>query len=140
MTLTSASAAVAGGCFVLYLVSSALTAGRWRHEWVLPAGLSVAFLAFSVVAVIVEGPVGFWELHTQNLWGNQIWFDLLLAAGIGWSVMLPRVKAAGMRPLPWLLFVVLTGSVGLLAMVARLSYLRRHPLPPVDAAGTEAGR
>jgi hypothetical protein len=127
MTLTCVSAAVAGGCFVLFMLVSALTAGRrWRHGWVLPAGLSVAFFTFSVVTVVVEGLVGFWELHTANLLGNQVWFDLLLAAGVGWSLLLPQAKAAGMRPLPWLVLVVLTGSVGLLAVLARLSYLEQQ--------------
>lgn len=139
MTFISVSAAVAGGCFVLYLVTSALTAGRrWRREWVLPPGLSVAFFAFSVVAILAERPVGFWELHTVNLWGNQIWFDLLLAAGAGWSLLLPQAKAAGMRSVPWRLFVVLTGSDGLLAMIARLNYLRQHASPPAGANADES--
>ena len=47
------------------------------NAWKLPALMSAAFLAFSVVAVFKEGPVGFWYNHTQNLWGNQVWFDLL---------------------------------------------------------------
>jgi hypothetical protein len=47
----------------------------------LPAGLSAAFAVFSVIAVTREGPLGFWVEHSRNLWGNQLWFDLLLAAG-----------------------------------------------------------
>lgn len=125
MELTAVLPLVAGVLFVAFLAISALASGwRWKHGWLFPAGLSAAFLVFSVAAVVLEGPLGFWDVHAKSFWGNQVWFDLLLAAGIGWSVLLPQVRAVRMRPLPWLLLVVLTGSVGLLAMLARLSYLK----------------
>ncbi|MBN8493806.1 MAG: hypothetical protein J0M00_20545, partial [Burkholderiales bacterium] len=88
--------------------------------------LSLLFLAFSLWAVWREGPVGFWAEHTRNLWGQQIWFDLLLAAGTAWAALLPQARAAGMRPGFWLLAVVCSGSIGLLAMLARLLYLRER--------------
>ncbi|MCU0888779.1 MAG: hypothetical protein MUC64_12350 [Rubritepida sp.] len=93
------------------------------RAWRVPAGLALAFLGFSLAAVLAEGPLGFWPEHTRNLWGNQIWFDLLLAAGVAWALMLPRARAAGMRPLPWLPLILGTGSIGLLAMLARLLQL-----------------
>jgi hypothetical protein len=37
---------------------------------------------------------------------------------------MPRARALGMRPLPWLLLVVCTGSIGLCAMFARVLYLQ----------------
>jgi hypothetical protein len=97
-------------------------AGAWR----IAAALSLLFLAFSLWAVWREGPLGFWAEHTRNLWGQQIWFDLLLAAGTAWAALLPQLRAQGMRPAPWLLAVVCTGSIGLLAMVARLLHLRER--------------
>ena len=45
---------------------------------------------------------------------------------IGWYLMLPRARAVGMRPAAWLPLVVLSGCVGFLAMLARLSYLEQH--------------
>lgn len=90
--------------------------------WRLPAGLALAFLAVSLVAALREGPLGFWPEHTRNLWGNQIWFDLLLLAGIGWFLALPRLRAAGLAPWPWLALILATGSIGFLAMIARLLY------------------
>lgn len=125
MELTAVLPLVAGVLFVAFLAISALASGwRWKHRWLFPAGLSAVFLMFSALAVVLEGPLGFWDVHVKGFWGNQVWFDLLLAAGIGWSVLLPQARAVRMRPLPWLLLVVLTGSVGLLAMIARLSYLK----------------
>jgi hypothetical protein len=92
--------------------------------WLGPGLLSVVFMLFSLAAVLHEGPLGFWTEHVRNLWGNQIWFDLLLAIGTAWFLVLPQAKARGMRPGPWLLLIICTGSIGLLAMVARLLYLR----------------
>lgn len=93
--------------------------GAWR----VPAALAVLFLAWSIGAVLIEGPLGFWPEHTRNLWGNQIWFDLLLAAGCAWFALLPRCRAAGMQPWLWLALVATTGSIGLLLMLARLLWL-----------------
>ena len=115
--------------FALSVVSG--SASPVRRGWLFPAGLSLLYLAFSLYAVAVEGPLGFWTEHTRNLWGNQIWFDLLLAIGIGWFLIAPQAKALGMRLLPWLLLVLCTGSIGFLAMVARLLYLREHPAKTV---------
>ena len=89
----------------------------------LPATLFAAFLAFSLFAVITEGPLGFWQNHIQNAWGNQVWFDLLLAIGISWVFILPRAKAQSMRLPLWLMAICFTGCVGVLAMVARLLWL-----------------
>jgi hypothetical protein len=66
------------------------------------------------------------------MWGNQIWFDLLLAAGIGWFLIVPQAKDLNMRLLPWLVLIVCTGCIGFSAMVARMLYLREHVGPVID--------
>ncbi len=91
--------------------------------WLVPAVLGGLFTAWSFYTVAAEGPLGFWPNHTANAWGNQVWFDLLLAIGIAWALLLPRSRTAGMRPLPWLVLIVCTGSIGLLAMLARCLFL-----------------
>jgi hypothetical protein len=112
----------------LFIVANASHAAREqpRLPWQIPALASAAFLGFSVYAGLSEGPLGFWVEHTRNLWGNQIWLDLLLAASVGWALMLPRARAVGMRPLPWLAVVALLGSIGFLAMLARLFQLEQR--------------
>jgi len=45
--------------------------------------------------VIREAPLGFWVEHPRHLWGNQIWFDLLLAAGVAWALLVPRARRLG---------------------------------------------
>jgi hypothetical protein len=76
--------------------------------------------------VVLEGPLGFWTEHTRNLWGNQVWIDLLFAVGIAWTFILPRARRVGMSMWPWLGVVVATGCVGLGLMVARCLYLEQH--------------
>ena len=108
---------------VLLLLAMATAAMRQTGSWMIPAGVSLLFLAWSLYTVAVEGPLGFWPNHTQNAWGNQVWFDLLIAIGIGWTLLLPRARVAGMRPLPWAVLILCTGCIGLSAMLARCCYL-----------------
>ena len=37
------------------------------------------FLGWSLYTIASEGFFAFWGEHTRNAWGNQIWFDLLIA-------------------------------------------------------------
>ena len=113
----------AAGLLVFALVVSVGEISRRRGAWLLPAGLSMLFLGWSLIAIVNEGLLGFWTEHTRNFWGNQIWFDLLFALGIGWYLIVPRAKAVGMNPLPWLVLVLSTGCIGFLAMTARLVFL-----------------
>ena len=93
--------------------------GLWR----VPAALSALFFAASLVPVTSGGLLGFWPEHIRNDWGNQIFADLLLCAGSAFFLILPRARAVGMNPLLWLLAIAATGSIGLLATLARLLYL-----------------
>lgn len=125
MILTSILPWVAGTLLVIFMAYSIYSDGtKMKNSWIFPACLSLFFFVFSVIAVISEGQLGFWTEHTRNLWGNQIWFDLLLAAGIGWFLILPQAKNQGMRLPLWGILIVATGCIGFTAMVARMLYLR----------------
>jgi hypothetical protein len=93
------------------------------RAWLIPAALSLLFLILSVDVVVKAGPLGFWTEHLRGPWGAQIWCDLLLAAGTAVALLLPRARAVGMRPVPWMLAVLASGSIGLLAMTARCLFL-----------------
>lgn len=99
------------------------------HLWLFPVTLSLLFAGWSLHAVLSGGPDGFWTEHVRNAWGNQIWFDLLLAVAVAWTLILPRARALGMAAGWWLLFIICTGCVGLLAMLARCLFLEAR-LPP----------
>jgi hypothetical protein len=125
--IASAGAAIA----VLVLVESAMRPIDRKARAAVPALLSLLFAALSLRAVITEGPLGFWPEHVRNRWGNQIWLDLLLAVSSAWFLAAPEARRRGMRPWPWLVFIVATGSIGLLAFAARLTSLRaRDDSPP----------
>lgn len=102
--------------------------------WVFPASVSVAFLALSVFTVMQEGPVGFWQEHTESWWGIQVWCDLLLAFSIAWIALLPRARALNMNLYAWFGLICASGSIGILAMLARIYHLER------DTAITPAGQ
>lgn len=125
MTLTSvvptvtAIATVGAG-----LTIAAIDLSRWRGAWLVPAAASLGFSLFTLVAVVAEGPLGFWPEHERNLWGTQIWIDLCLAVGVGFAALTPHARALRMRLVPWFVLIVCTGSIALLAMAARVLYLR----------------
>lgn len=93
--------------------------------WVVPAALSACFAAWSAYAVVEGGPLGFWPELIGTVWEVQIWFDLLLAVGVAWYLLKPRLRHHGIAPLPWFALIVATGSIGLLALLARLLYAER---------------
>lgn len=102
-----------------------------RHAWKLAVVGLVPFAALSLVAVWNEGPLGFWPEHVRSLWGTQIWADLLLAVVAAVALLAPRALAVGMRPLPWTILVLCSGSIGLYCFLARMLYL--------EARGARAG-
>jgi hypothetical protein len=96
---------------------------KMKGSWRFPALLCLAFAGWSIWAILNEGPTGFWPEHTRNLWGVQIWFDLLLAASVGFAAIARPAARLGMQPLVWALFILSSGSIGLLAMFSRYLYL-----------------
>ena len=126
MTYTSIISASAITLLVLYMlyISTGSEKGR-KGIWVLPAGLSVLFLVYSIQTIIAEGALGFWTQHTSSLWGTQIWVDLLIAIGIGWYFVAPKAKRLGMRTIPWVFVILASGCIGFLVMLARVLYLEQ---------------
>ena len=126
MPSTDLLPAIAAVCFVTFLAVSALRAPRRNVGWRFPAALAAVFLAFTVATIAAAGWLGFWDEHVRGWWSNQIWFDLLLAIGTAWSLLLPQARRLGMRPAAWLVLICLSGCIGLLAMYARVRYLQQH--------------
>lgn len=115
----------------LALVVVMVSAGAgWRSDsrrgWLWAALLSCGFSLWTLHAVLEGGMTGFWPEHQRGAWGNQIWFDLLIAICIGWLLILPRARAVGMRFRPWLIFILCSGGIGLTAMFARLLWLEQQ--------------
>ncbi|WP_413469457.1 hypothetical protein [Qipengyuania gaetbuli] len=115
--------AAAGLVSVVIAIGYVLAGSPKIGSATLAAALAAGFAAFTAVTIAREGVLLVWTNHTQNLWGVQVWWDLLFAVGIAVFLIAPRARAAGMNLGPWLLFVAATASIGLLAMVARLFWL-----------------
>ncbi|MFO0666734.1 MAG: hypothetical protein U0174_22475 [Polyangiaceae bacterium] len=114
-----------GAIFASALLVIAVQAKKPLPKGVSPFGiLALAiFSVLSVVTVMREGPLGFFREHTGTLWSSQIWFDLLTAATIGWTLLAPRARSVGMNLWVWGLALPLLGSMALLAMFLRVRAL-----------------
>jgi len=112
--------------FTLIIVSAAMSrkGGPGQSAWMFPAALCLAFTAFSVVTIAKEGLFGFWPNHSETYWGNQVWFDLLIAVGTGFILLLPKARSLGINALPWAILTGLTGCIGLLAFFARILFVQ----------------
>lgn len=119
--LTIAIAIAAVIAFIAVVMQQRVTGSA-----LLAAVLSATFGGFTAVQLWQEGAVMFWTNHSANLTGVQVWWDLVSAVMVGLFLIIPRARAAGMSVLPWAIFVGLTASIGLLAMVARLFWLERQ--------------
>jgi len=106
----------------LYILVAKPTIGNWA----LAAGLSAAFLSYTLVQITREGLVMFFTNHSGNLTGLQVWWDLLMCVVIAFFFIAPRARAQRMNVPVWALLVGTTASIGLLAMCARLFWLERR--------------
>ncbi|MCE3011852.1 MAG: hypothetical protein LW878_02190 [Proteobacteria bacterium] len=109
--------------FLLIVVFAQIFQKPKSQSWIGPFIISILLLLYSAYTITLEGPLGFWANHTKDFWGNQIWFDLLISIGTAFIVLLKRFKAQNMNVITWFVLVLASGSIGLLAMVARLLYL-----------------
>ena len=122
--------AAAGVMVVANVLVMAKPGTVMKGRWVVPAVISLAFFIFSAVTIVTEGPTGFVTEHTHGFWGNQVWFDLLLAASAMWFLVVPRAREVGMMLPFWLVLIVATGSIGVMAMLSRLMFLQDRRATP----------
>lgn len=119
--------ALAGGGLVLGVAAilAILLRPAMTGNAALAAALAAGFAAFTAITIAAEGVFPVVLNHTSNLWGVQVWWDLLFSLGVAFFLVAPRARAVGMNLPLWTLFVVATASIGLLAMVARLFWLEQ---------------
>lgn len=122
--LTPLIALALGGlvCALAAIVTMLLRPGMTGSA-ILAAALAAGFAAYTGVTIWAEGVTPVIANHTTNLWGVQVWWDLLFSLGVAYFLILPRARAAGMNLPAWTIFVLATASIGLLAMAARLFWL-----------------
>ena len=115
-----------GAAIVGPIVIAIVLRNRQVGSPALAALLSLVFGVFTAFTIAREGVVQVIANHSLNFWGTQVWYDLIIAVSIALFFIAPRARAAGMNLWPWAIFVALTASIGLLAMIARLFWLERQ--------------
>ncbi len=115
--------AAAGLISIAGVAAYIVMADRKIGSAAIAAALCAAFLTYSGVTLYSEGLLLVWTNHTQNMWGVQVWWDLLFAVGIALFFIAPRARAVGMNVPLWTLAILATASIALLAMAARLFWL-----------------
>lgn len=108
--------------FIVLLITGRTGTGQWQ----VAALCSALFMAYSLIPILREGPLGFVANHTSSQWGVQVFWDLLLALCMGLFLAAPRARAVGMNLTLWVVPVLLLGSIGLLAVLARLFWLEQQ--------------
>jgi hypothetical protein len=127
LAFTPYAALVAGGlAAALVAIGSVLMRPDKIGSPALASALCGGFAAYTAVTIGAEGVMPVIANHTANLWGVQVWWDLLFSLTIALFLIAPRARAAGMNLPLWVLLVVATASIGLLAMCARLFWLERQ--------------
>lgn len=117
--------AIAGLVSALAAFAAILLRPSASGSALMAAALAAGFAAFTAVTIAAEGVMPVIANHTRNLWGVQVWWDLLFSVSLAFFFAAPRARAAGMNVPAWGLFVVSTASIGLLAMAARLFWLEQ---------------
>lgn len=124
---------IGGLACALVAIATVLLRPGAQGNPVLAAALAAGFSAFTAITIWAEGVWPVVINHTSNLWGVQVWWDLLFSLTIALFFVAPRARAAGMNLLPWTLFIAATASIGLLAMCARLFWLERAAAQPAKS-------
>lgn len=125
--LTPFLALAAGG--LVFAVAAVLTMAfrpQMPGNALLAGGLAAGFAAFSAVTIATEGVFPVVLNHTSNLWGVQVWWDLLFSLSIAFFLILPRARAQGMNVPLWTALILAVASIALLAMCARLFWLEQQ--------------
>ena len=98
MTLTPLIALFAGG-FAIALAAIISVAWKPRQvgSAVLAAALGAGFAAYTAGTIASEGVMQVVTNHTTNMWGVQVWWDLLIAVTLCLFLIAPRARAVGMN-------------------------------------------
>lgn len=130
--------AIGGLVFAVAGILATLLRPQARGNAMLAAALSAGFAAFTAVTIATEGLMLVVINHISNMWGVQVWWDLLFSLTVAYVLIVPRARAQGMNLPLWTLFILATASIGLLAMAARLFWLEQQAAAATATAAPAA--
>lgn len=79
------------------------------------AAVLIAFTAYSLTVVAEVGYLGLWQAGLASPASLQILIDLCIACGLGGLWLIGDARQRGVAAWPWLIAVLASGSIGLLA-------------------------
>ncbi|WP_372426191.1 hypothetical protein [Salinarimonas chemoclinalis] len=120
-----ALAGFAGATIAMLLVTQTKDRVPWPG-WLVPGAVVALLAAWTGYAAARDGLFGFWSVVVASPWGVQLWLDRLASTAAAFFLLQNRARAIGMKSEVWVLAVVFTGGIGLLAMLARVVHLERR--------------
>lgn len=128
-----AFAAFAAAAVAMLLVTQSKTRVAWP-AWIVPATAAVAVAAGAGFAIGHGRLPDFWAALVASPWGLMLWVDRLAGVTAAFFLLQNRARAAGMKSEVWVLAVIFTGSIGLLAMLARTLQLEARAAAAEDGS------
>jgi hypothetical protein len=122
---TIAAAVYAAAVVAALLITQTRQQVRWP-SWVAPAAALLGLAGWTAFALGQGGLGGLVEVVTGSLWGVQLLSNLLVSVLVAFFFLQHRARAAGMTSEVWVLVVILTGGLGLCAMLAMMLHLERQ--------------
>lgn len=104
------------------MVSCAAGPHNGRMKNIVIVVVWLAFTAFSLVVALQHGFFGFLTLSAREPWALQMLLDLFIALSLFAGFVIKDAKEKGLRAWPWLLAMLVLGSIGALPY---LLYRRR---------------
>ncbi len=88
------------------------------------------FAAFTGWILFTQDNLALIEASLTNPWGIQVAIDLCIAACFGSAWLYRDARAKGLNPWPWIVAVIPTGSLALLAYATVHGFASRAPESP----------
>ena len=126
MTTFELMALVGAGVAVLVCASLAARKSVAPGEGAMVlAAFGVAFFLYTLVPLVQLGLPALLSSAASNSWSLQVWLDLLMAISAGFFLLQPRAKAVGVTLWPWVVLILMSGSIGLFAAIIRVLVAER---------------
>jgi len=107
---------------------------------VLPLLVLVPFFAFSVLVAIEHGALGFLSVAGKEPWGLQMLLDLSIALFLVGGWLRRDAKKFGINAVPYLILLVLVGSIGALVYLVHRNFFAKVIQPEGSSLLAADGR
>lgn len=102
-----------------------------------PLTVLILFTAISLWLVAGESPIGFLTLARDEPWGAQVLLDLVIACSLFVGFMRRDARARGLPFLPYLVLILLMGSIGALAYLVHRGVAEKKAAAPPESAAAK---